>query len=93
LTSKGCNIAAASALIWKVAAGQQGASMTQSTNNPAGSQRARQRPAGVAPPPHWQPSAAPEPRAPVIAEAADQPGGRDPVRYGDWEYKGLAIDF
>ncbi len=67
--------------------------MTQSTNNPDGSQRARQRPAGVAPPSHWQKSKAPEPRAPDITPPEAQPGGRDPVRYGDWEYKGLAIDF
>ena len=26
-------------------------------------------------------------------KAEDQPGGRNPVRYGDWELKGLAIDF
>lgn len=69
--------------------------MNQSTNRPAGSQivRARQRPAGVKPPAHWQSSAAPNPREPDIAPAEDQPGGRNPVRYGDWEYKGLAIDF
>ena len=67
--------------------------MNQPANSPTGSQRARQRPAGVAPPPHWQASTPPEPLPLVIANADEQPGGRDPVRYGDWEYKGLAIDF
>lgn len=67
--------------------------MKQPANSMAGSKRARQRPAGVAPPPHWQSSPVPEPRAPTIDAAETQPGGRDPVRYGDWEYKGLAIDF
>ncbi|MDX2210325.1 MAG: DUF1674 domain-containing protein [Sphingopyxis sp.] len=35
----------------------------------------------------------PAPAPPAIEPAENQPGGRDPVRYGDWEYKGLAIDF
>jgi hypothetical protein len=55
--------------------------------------RVRKRPASVQAPAHWQASAAPVPNATVIAADADQPGGRNPVRYGDWEYKGLAIDF
>lgn len=69
--------------------------MKQPTKQADGSRspRARQRPSKIKPPPHWQSSAPPEPRAPIIDEAADQPGGRNPVRYGDWEYKGLAIDF
>jgi hypothetical protein len=37
-------------------------------------------------------------RFPAMAKAGidvktAQPGGRNPVRYGDWELKGLAIDF
>lgn len=69
--------------------------MNQSANKANGSpiSRARQRPAGVTPPAHWQKSDAPTPRSPHIDPASEQPGGRDPVRYGDWEYKGLAIDF
>jgi hypothetical protein len=69
--------------------------MNQPTNPPLSSSalRARNRPAAVQPPAHWQPTAAPKPSEPVIEAAEDQPGGRDPVRYGDWEYKGLAIDF
>lgn len=69
--------------------------MTQPTSDPTGSagNRARKRPPGVGAPAHWQASAPPTPQAPAIDAAEDQPGGRDPVRYGDWEYKGLAIDF
>jgi hypothetical protein len=69
--------------------------MIQPTNNPASSpeHRVRERPASVVPPAHWQNSPVPKPSEPVIAAAEDQPGGRNPVRYGDWEYKGLAIDF
>lgn len=67
--------------------------MNQSANGAAGSHRATQRPAGVTAPPHWQPTPVPVPVPPAIEPAENQPGGRDPVRYGDWEYKGLAIDF
>lgn len=55
--------------------------------------RARQRPPAARAPAHWQPSTPPVPRPPAIDADADQPGGRNPVRYGDWEYRGLAIDF
>jgi hypothetical protein len=55
--------------------------------------RASARPAHVRAPDHWQSSAPPAPLAVTPDAASDQPGGRDPVRYGDWEYKGLAIDF
>lgn len=55
--------------------------------------RATQRPATVQAPAHWQASAPPAPQHREPDPDADQPGGRNPVRYGDWEYKGLAIDF
>ncbi|MEY4270881.1 MAG: hypothetical protein RLZZ58_2097 [Pseudomonadota bacterium] len=58
-----------------------------------GTPRATQRPAHVQAPAHWQASAPPLPAAPATEADAAQPGGRNPVRYGDWEYKGLAIDF
>jgi hypothetical protein len=69
--------------------------MNQPTKDAQGSTtaRARQRPAGIAAPTHWQSSPPPQPSPPKIEAAEDQPGGRNPVRYGDWEYKGLAIDF
>lgn len=59
----------------------------------AGTPRALQRPDHVKPPEGWENPPLPEPRDPVIEQGADQPGGRDPVRYGDWELKGIAVDF
>lgn len=32
----------------------------------------------------------PEPKA---AESKDDPAGLSPTRYGDWEKKGVAVDF
>jgi hypothetical protein len=55
--------------------------------------RAMRRPAHVKPPAGWTNSPVPEPKALHEDKAEDQPGGRNPVRYGDWELKGLAIDF
>lgn len=50
-----------------------------------------QRPPHVKPPAYLSKSPpVPEPRA---AERKPDPDGRDPVRYGDWELKGIAIDF
>lgn len=58
-----------------------------------GTPRATKRPAHVKAPADWTNTPVPEPE-PVRRDPPDrQPGGRDPVRYGDWEYKGLAIDF
>jgi len=49
------------------------------------------RPPHVSPPAHLSPSPpVPEPRAP---EAKPDPDGLSPVRYGDWERKGIAVDF
>jgi len=58
-----------------------------------GTPRATRRPAHVKPPTNWTNSPLPEPLPPREDKAEDQPGGRNPVRYGDWELKGLAIDF
>ena len=48
-------------------------------------------------PPHVKPPAylsksppVPKPEAPKESE---DPLGRNPVRYGDWELKGIAVDF
>jgi hypothetical protein len=50
------------------------------------------RPAHVKPPAHLSKSPpVPEP-APMQRPDTD-PLGRDPVRYGDWEKKGIAVDF
>ena len=35
----------------------------------------------------------PKPAAGDSAEPADEDGRLDPTRYGDWEKKGIAIDF
>lgn len=50
------------------------------------------RPDHVKPPEYLSPNTsvpAPEP----MERPAEDPLGRDPVRYGDWEKKGIAIDF
>jgi hypothetical protein len=49
------------------------------------------RPSHVKPPAHLPPSPpVPQPAEPV---ATNDPDGLSPVRYGDWEKKGIAIDF
>lgn len=53
-----------------------------------------QRPDHVKPPAHLSPN----PPLPAPAPVADDKGkgdplGLNPVRYGDWELKGIAIDF
>lgn len=52
-----------------------------------------QRPPHVKPPAHLSPS----PPVPKPEEVTPEPEagreGPDPVRYGDWEKKGIAIDF
>jgi len=56
-----------------------------------------QRPANLKPPAYLSPNTpvpAPDPQDAVPRRPADEdPLGRDPVRYGDWELKGIAIDF
>ena len=49
-------------------------------------------------PPHLKPPADLPPNPPVpepepIRGNEDDPLGRDPTRYGDWELKGVAVDF
>ena len=66
------------------------------TDEPAtigGTPRAAKRPAHVKAPEGWTNAPVPAPEPISEEDAADQPGGRNPVRYGDWELKGLAIDF
>jgi len=49
------------------------------------------RPPHVRPPAHLSPNPpVPEPREP---EQKADPNGLSPVRYGDWERKGIAVDF
>lgn len=58
-----------------------------------GTARARRRPNGVSAPAHWQADGGP----PAPQAAPYEPQGikdmPDPVRYGDWERKGIAVDF
>lgn len=49
------------------------------------------RPAHVKPPAYLSKSP-PVPQPEAIKEDKD-PLGRNPVRYGDWELKGIAVDF
>ena len=51
----------------------------------------KQRPAHVKPPAYLSPSP-PVPKPGKAAPQAD-PDAIDPVRYGDWERNGIAVDF
>lgn len=51
-------------------------------------ERATRRPADVKKPAHWSKSPVPEPEA--VPPPADP---LDPTRFGDWELKGIAVDF
>lgn len=48
-----------------------------------------QRPANVKPPAYLTPS----PPVPKPEAAKEKPDALDPTRYGDWERKGIAVDF
>lgn len=50
------------------------------------------RPPRLAPPPHLSPSP-PVPRPEPVDMPPDPDGALSPTRYGDWEKKGIAIDF
>ncbi len=53
-----------------------------------------ERPAHVKPPAHLSKSPpVPQPAPAGNDEEHGGRGGHDPVRYGDWEIKGIAIDF
>ena len=54
-----------------------------------------QRPPHVKPPAHLSQSPPlPEPKPPVEGEAeSGGPKGLEPIRYGDWENKGICWDF
>jgi hypothetical protein len=49
------------------------------------------RPPHVTPPVHL--SKSPPVPKPAPMKREDDPLGRDPTRYGDWELKGIAVDF
>jgi hypothetical protein len=50
-----------------------------------------QRPEHLKPPAHLTPS--PPVPEPAPAKPTEDPLGKDPTRYGDWESKGVAVDF
>jgi Protein of unknown function (DUF1674) len=50
------------------------------------------RPASVKPPAYLSPNP-PVPEPAPVARPQNDPLGKDPVRYGDWELKGIAVDF
>ncbi len=50
------------------------------------------RPAHLKKPAHWTNDPVPAP-APMTSEPEQGREGPDPTRYGDWEKKGIAIDF
>ena len=55
-----------------------------------------QRPAHLKPPAHLSPSPPvprPDPSGPEPIRETTDPLGKNPTRYGDWELKGIAIDF
>lgn len=51
-----------------------------------------QRPANLKPPAYLSKSP-PVPTPQPVAPRQDDPLGKNPTRYGDWESKGIAIDF
>lgn len=51
-----------------------------------------QRPPHVKPPAHLSKNP-PVPKPAAVVRPADDPLGKDPVRYGDWERNGIAVDF
>jgi len=58
--------------------------------------RATKRPEGFVKPPHWSDAPPPGPAAAkdgAAGDAADDPDGLSPTRYGDWVKNGIAIDF
>lgn len=52
-----------------------------------------QRPPHLKPPEYLTPSPPLPDPAEKRAEKQDDPLGNDPTRYGDWELKGIAVDF
>jgi hypothetical protein len=53
-----------------------------------------QRPPHVKPPKHLSPNPpVPKPEPVEAKKDGEDPLGLNPVRYGDWELKGIAIDF
>jgi len=57
-------------------------------------QMSSRRPAHVKPPAHLSKSPpVPEPEPLDVVRKDEDPLGKNPTRYGDWELKGIAVDF
>ena len=56
-------------------------------------ERATRRPAGLKKPAHWTNPPVPEPRVPEPRAPEPSTDPLDPTRFGDWESKGIAVDF
>ncbi|MEQ1509762.1 MAG: DUF1674 domain-containing protein [Sphingopyxis sp.] len=67
--------------------------MPEGTESDAAMRRATRRPAHVRPPEHWQRDDGPPVPAEVPFTPREEKGRPDPVRYGDWERGGIAVDF
>lgn len=52
--------------------------------------RATKRPSHIKAPEHWEKSDAPKPEK---KDTSPELEPLDPVRYGDWEKNGIAVDF
>ena len=51
------------------------------------------RPDHVKPPAYLTPSPPVPAPEPIERKGEEDPLGRDPTRFGDWELKGVAVDF
>jgi hypothetical protein len=51
------------------------------------------RPPHLKPPGHWTKDPSPPPGPGREEAESGGPKGREPTRYGDWESKGIAVDF
>ncbi|MFM6853538.1 MAG: DUF1674 domain-containing protein [Sphingopyxis sp.] len=58
-----------------------------------GTPRALHRPVAFVAPAHWANAGAPPAPAHIPFVERSEKGRPDPVRYGDWENKGIAVDF
>lgn len=67
--------------------------LPDSADSIGGTPRARTRPAHVRAPAGWVSDGGPPAPQAVPFEGQEIKGRPDPVRYGDWELKGIAIDF
>ena len=63
-----------------------------SSNRSTGDTPMGQRPDHLKPPSYLSPNP-PVPQPEATPKRGDDPLVRDPVRYGDWELKGIAVDF